>query len=177
MIMPKREPKYCYYCNACVTGNCEDDHFPLPKNVGGEMTVPCCVSCHDMKDRFALENWPVEWVTKMVEDLPKLSRETKLFLAKVARLGAEMDQLTSRSGQAQRSLGPAQVASYESKFSNFIEMCNKMEKGAVVVVAMPEALGDTYAEMIESLNRLSAADLHLAIAPRSERKGERSSDS
>ena len=39
----------------------------------------------------------------------------------------------------------------------------------VVVIADPHALGDNYEEMVESLNRLADAELHLAIVPRAER--------
>ncbi len=81
--------KTCFYCGALVTKDCEDDHFPLPYNVGGTETVPCCKSCHSMKDRYPLGDWPIEWVSKMLEDFPKLSRETRIFLAKALRLFAE----------------------------------------------------------------------------------------
>lgn len=53
------------------------------------MTVPCCQSCHDMKDRFSLENWGAEWQAAIIADFPKVSRETRIFLAKVIRLAAE----------------------------------------------------------------------------------------
>jgi hypothetical protein len=65
-----------------VSGNGKGDHFPLPLRNGGDVTVPCCVSCHDMKDRYPLNVWPLEWILKVVQDFPNLSRETKIFLAK-----------------------------------------------------------------------------------------------
>jgi hypothetical protein len=33
-----------------------------------------------------LEDWPLDWVSKIVEDFPKTSRETRIFLAKALRL-------------------------------------------------------------------------------------------
>jgi 5-methylcytosine-specific restriction endonuclease McrA len=72
----------CFYCGACVSGNGVGDHFPIPKSCGGTETVPCCESCHDMKDRFDLTLWDVEWISAVINDLPKVSRETRLFLAK-----------------------------------------------------------------------------------------------
>jgi hypothetical protein len=39
-----------------------------------------------MKDRVGLDQWPWVWWSKVVEDFPKLSRETKLFLGKVINL-------------------------------------------------------------------------------------------
>ncbi len=59
---------------------------------------------------------------------------------------------------------------YEEKFADFIKLCATTDKDAVVMVAMPEALGDTYDEMVESLNRLADAELRLVIVPRSQRK-------
>lgn len=53
------------------------------------MTVPCCSSCHDMKDRFNIENWPTEWLTVVLQDFPKMSRETRIFLAKSLRVTLE----------------------------------------------------------------------------------------
>ena len=84
-MMARPERPECFYCGALVSGNGEGDHFPIPKNAGGTETVPCCESCHDMKDRFSLEAWPVEWIGKVIADFPNLSRETRLFLAKCLR--------------------------------------------------------------------------------------------
>jgi len=83
------KPKLCFYCGGLVTRAAEDDHFPIPRSCGGDRTVPCCVSCHDMKDRYPLRNWPAEWIEKLLADFPKLRRETRLFLAKVLSLSAE----------------------------------------------------------------------------------------
>ena len=75
----------CFYCGALVEADPRKergDHFPLAKRHGGKLTVPCCYSCHDMKDRFNLFDWPSDWVSKILEDFPKVGRETKIFLAK-----------------------------------------------------------------------------------------------
>lgn len=55
---------------------------------------------------------------------------------------------------------------YSDKFSDFIRMCKEAkEKNVdVVVVAEPIVLGDTHAELIESLSRLAESGLHLAVA-------------
>jgi len=79
--------EYCFYCDAKITKvSSVGDHFPISKMWGGKITVPCCESCHDMKDRVLLEDWPVSWCVKIIDDFPKLSRETRLFLAKLIRL-------------------------------------------------------------------------------------------
>ena len=63
--------------------------------------------------------------------------------------------------------------SYEKKFATLIQMCKdaKREGLDVVMIPEPEVLGDTYEEIVESLNRISDADLKLAIVPRSQRHG------
>lgn len=81
--------RQCFYCNGLVSGKGQGDHFPAPRNCGGTVTVPCCSSCHDMKDRFHLENWPTEWLTVVLQDFPKMSRETRIFLAKSLRVTLE----------------------------------------------------------------------------------------
>ncbi len=83
----RRTPKdKCFYCGALVRLNCERDHFPIPASAGGVSTVPSCISCHDMKDRFNLDDWPEEWVQKTIADFPLFSRETRLFLAVAMRI-------------------------------------------------------------------------------------------
>ena len=97
----KRERSTCYYCDALVSAGGGGDHFPVPDNCGGVVTVACCLSCHDMKDRFNLDRWPEPWINKVIADFPKLSRETKIFLAKtmalLARSGAALDDDSSYS--------------------------------------------------------------------------------
>jgi hypothetical protein len=80
----------CFYCGCLIAKRrswmeAEDDHMPVPKCKGGTMVVPACVSCHDMKDRFPLDRWPLEWRSKILEDWPELSRETRIFLARPRR--------------------------------------------------------------------------------------------
>jgi hypothetical protein len=60
---------------------------------------------------------------------------------------------------------------YEQKFSGLLQLCEDAKRGRVdaIVIHHPEVLGDTYEEMVESLNRIAAAGLKLAIVPRTER--------
>jgi hypothetical protein len=53
------ECETCFYCGRFVTPRHEHDHFPVPRRAGGFETVPACVDCHDLKDRFTLESWPM----------------------------------------------------------------------------------------------------------------------
>ena len=101
----KREADICFYCGACISGNGKGDHFPLPKNCGGTVTVPCCLSCHDMKDRFSVGQWPTEWLSAVIADMPKMSRETRLFLAKAIRRMAETMSKPLRAATASPSTG------------------------------------------------------------------------
>ena len=77
--------KTCFYCGEEAT-RIEKDHAPVPKRHGGKVTVNACLTCHDMKDRIKLEDWPNDWWNAVMEDLPKLSRPTKLFLMKFVGL-------------------------------------------------------------------------------------------
>ena len=63
------------------------------------------------------------------------------------------------------------TTAYEQKFSDFLRMCDQAKQGSldVVVVHDPETLGDDYAEIVESLNRIADAKLKLSIVPRAER--------
>ena len=72
----------CFYCGALVMTNGVGDHFPIPQRHGGIDTVPCCTSCHDMKDRSSLDSWPIDWIEVIMDDMKNMKRETKIFLAK-----------------------------------------------------------------------------------------------
>ena len=78
----KKEYETCFYCNATIsTGSGHGDHFPIPKSAGGKLTVPCCLSCHDMKDRFNPDSHDINWDLAIWEDFHKVGHETKIFLA------------------------------------------------------------------------------------------------
>jgi hypothetical protein len=57
---------------------------------------------------------------------------------------------------------------YERKFADFLFLL-RATKEEVIVVHHPQALGDTYEQLVESLNRLGDAGKRLAIIPRNER--------
>lgn len=76
----------CFYCEALVRTTGHGDHFPIPKRNGGTLTVPCCESCHDMKDRFSLNDWPAEWIGKLLSQWHKLSREQRILFAKMLNI-------------------------------------------------------------------------------------------
>lgn len=93
------EYEYCFYCSVAIVARKHDqlgDHFPIPKRFGGKETVPCCEPCHDMKDRLNLDTWPVEWVSKIIQDFPQMSRETKIFIGKM--FFVLTDQIRQRKG-------------------------------------------------------------------------------
>ena len=84
----KRDYDQCFYCDGLVrrSSKLSGDHFPIPKRHGGTIIVPCCQSCHDMKDRFDIYQWPAEWLPVIINDFPNLNRETRIFLAKALAL-------------------------------------------------------------------------------------------
>ena len=59
---------------------------------------------------------------------------------------------------------------YRQKFASIIAMCRKAKRGDVVSIATPHTLGDSYDEIIESLNRLSNTEAMLLIVPRAFRR-------
>jgi hypothetical protein len=95
----KEEPAVlrCFYCNCLISNDIlQQDHFPMPKCAGGDTLVPCCTSCHDMKDRFSLKEWPVEWFVVVAAEFPVLRRETKIFLAKCMRIMADLEAMEEK---------------------------------------------------------------------------------
>lgn len=65
---PKRE--FCYYCGAVLAAGerrAELDHAPIPDRHGGKDVIPACIICHDMKDRIPLDEWPNEWIQRIVD--------------------------------------------------------------------------------------------------------------
>ena len=60
---------------------------------------------------------------------------------------------------------------YEQKFAGFIKVCGKANPSGqdVLIIDHPEVIGDTYDEIVESLNRLGDAGLNLAIVSRRDR--------
>jgi hypothetical protein len=55
---------------------------------------------------------------------------------------------------------------YEQKFANLFALCEEAASGkfAVVIIAHPEVLGDTYEEVMISLSLLANAGLLVAVA-------------
>jgi hypothetical protein len=56
---------------------------------------------------------------------------------------------------------------YETKHKDFLQRLKDAQANSItlIVISEPQELGDTYEEMVESLNRLAQADLNLAILP------------
>ena len=83
----ERETYRCFYCDAVISpSNTEMDHFPIPQSAGGEVTVPACVTCHDLKDRFNLDVMGPDAFKSLQNDWPCLSRDSRIVLAKMVRL-------------------------------------------------------------------------------------------
>jgi hypothetical protein len=63
----------------------------------------------------------------------------------------------------------------QNKFEAFERMLveAKAKEVPAVLVHHPEVLGDTYAELVENLNKLSDAGLMLRILPRADRASSR----
>jgi hypothetical protein len=55
--------RFCTYCEMPAK-RYEMDHFPVTRCVGGTEIVPVCFTCHDLKDRTPLDEWPKAFSTK-----------------------------------------------------------------------------------------------------------------
>lgn len=62
---------------------------------------------------------------------------------------------------------PRMPTPYEKKFASLLKAIadSKAQGVDTLMVFEPQALGDDYQELLESLNRIAAAELHLAILP------------
>lgn len=60
---------------------------------------------------------------------------------------------------------------YEKKYRALLQRIHDAQANGITlfVVQKPEELGETYQDLIETLNRLADADLNLAILPREAR--------
>jgi hypothetical protein len=47
----------CYICDGFVGASGQRDHFPVPRSMGGRLTMVICNACHDIKDRVPLDGW------------------------------------------------------------------------------------------------------------------------
>jgi hypothetical protein len=83
--------KTCFYCGERVT-RIERDHAPIPKRHNGQDMVDACLACHDMKDRTLLNDWPDDWIATVMEDIPKVSRATKLFMMKFIAMAMDANK-------------------------------------------------------------------------------------
>lgn len=78
----------CFYCETALAHRHEHDHFPIPGRHGGEVTVPTCLNCHDLKDRIALKNWRPD---VLVEALAQSGPLGRILLAKLSDLIADFE--------------------------------------------------------------------------------------
>lgn len=83
--------KTCFYCGETVT-RIERDHAPIPKRHGGKDLVDACLTCHDMKDRTLLNDWPDDWIQAVMHDIPKVSRATKIFMMKFVAIAMDANK-------------------------------------------------------------------------------------
>jgi hypothetical protein len=67
------------------------------------------------------------------------------------------------------ALPGSRSAPYEQKFADFVRLLAETKED-VVLVHHPQVLGDTYEEIVESLNRLADAEKKLVVVPRKDRR-------
>lgn len=72
----------CFYCGRFLSPRHQHDHFPRPRRAGGLNTVAVCVDCHDLKDRYPLDRWPVHLLAPALDGLQAtLALELQVALA------------------------------------------------------------------------------------------------
>jgi len=83
--MLKNDPfSRCYVCDNWVGASGERDHFPRSFAEGGELVLPICASCHDIKDRIGLERWsPEESFAAMSGLWGKATTQERLMIVKM----------------------------------------------------------------------------------------------
>jgi len=81
------ENNQCFFCDAIT--KLDDHHFPIPKRDGGKEVVFCCGPCHDSLDRMCMDNWPVQWISQIIQDFQLVPRQWRLFMAKVIQTLAD----------------------------------------------------------------------------------------
>lgn len=77
----------CFYCGRLVSPRHEHDHFPIPRLAGGIATVPACINCHDLKDRFPIGNWSIYMLAPTFKGC-----EAPLAMELLVALGAAMPE-------------------------------------------------------------------------------------
>ena len=97
---------------------------------------------------------------------PLLTSECALLSREAVRRSDNLTaELSINTPMSQQNGNPTR---YEEKFSDFISLCAKTDT-ELVVVHHPQVLGDTYEEIVESLNRLADTEKKLVIVPRKDR--------
>lgn len=122
----------CFYCGAFTIGSkntAEGDHFPVPARLGGILTVRACVTCHSMKDNFRLDDWSVNYLLQvskaLLDDLPKLSRDSRIILAKFLQLF--MDLMFERG---RLKLNESELAEANKRKDKRVQLLSHMEPAA-----------------------------------------------
>ena len=96
----------CFYCGRRASRT-ELDDAPMPKGAGGVEVVPACMLCHNLKDRFPLDTWPLYMATRAAVELASaaaapsgptiewparwddMTTEARILWAKLARICAD----------------------------------------------------------------------------------------
>ena len=80
--MTKCKTQKCFYCRSYMRRH-EHDHAPFPNRHGGVETVCACLNCHDLKDRTALKDWPLDLTVKAFQALEQAPHPARLLFAKM----------------------------------------------------------------------------------------------
>lgn len=59
----------CFCCGKNKNSRFEKHHFPLSHSAGGELYVPLCGMCHDIVDRYPLQDWQESLLSEVSDRL------------------------------------------------------------------------------------------------------------
>lgn len=96
------EDDICFCCKMPLCKNdTEKHHFPISKSNGGDVTVPICITCHNLVDRKNLADWPV-WFTEEIFELVLENKKSRVFNLLVLKMFKMINQLELERKRVQR---------------------------------------------------------------------------
>ena len=92
----------CFSCGKNKNKNFERHHFPRSHVAGGETYVPLCGICHDMVDRYCLDDWQEclldDIKDKLIHNLPIL----ELMCGMMAIVKEQYDQIKAEEKKGKK---------------------------------------------------------------------------
>lgn len=85
-LCPEDDDDTCFACGTPLRPGNTENHHVLPTI--NNLTVPLCLSCHDLVDRFPLHKWPTPLYLEALASIKDLPRVPKLLALKFIAMDA-----------------------------------------------------------------------------------------